>query len=226
MSLARAAVTVGVVLALTAGGVAPVAACMADAECDNGDTCALPDLCLAGSCVLGGGGDLDGDLVCDAEEDPSFSFELTKVVVRRRTAARRDNSSIKGTADLLYPAALGPFIGAAGLAIRVKDALSVIPPAGDGVDVTFTWGAGECSTAPSGRIRCRSGDGLSSAEFKPSPTAPDLIAFSFKIKGGTDLAGPFFGPIRVVLTRATALHQGAPIGDCRLTRSGIQCRVF
>jgi hypothetical protein len=31
------------------------AACVTDADCDNGDTCSLPDTCVSGSCVLNGG---------------------------------------------------------------------------------------------------------------------------------------------------------------------------
>jgi len=27
----------------------PVAACTTDAECDNGDTCSVPDTCMSGS---------------------------------------------------------------------------------------------------------------------------------------------------------------------------------
>src|SRR5690242_527830 len=40
-------------------------ACSTDADCDNGDVCSVPDTCVAGICLLGGGGDVNGDLVCD-----------------------------------------------------------------------------------------------------------------------------------------------------------------
>ncbi|TMA41923.1 MAG: hypothetical protein E6J81_17925, partial [Deltaproteobacteria bacterium] len=38
----------------------------------NGDTCSQPDTCQGGFCRAGGGGDTDGDLVCDADDNCVF----------------------------------------------------------------------------------------------------------------------------------------------------------
>jgi hypothetical protein len=56
--------------------------CTIDADCDNSDTCSVPDLCVSGSCVLGGGGDSDGDLICDAEFNPDADLAVSKVVAK------------------------------------------------------------------------------------------------------------------------------------------------
>lgn len=223
MSLPHATLVLACILALGAVGPALAQPCVQDVDCDNGDTCSLPDLCILDTCLLGGLGDLDDDLVCDAELDTTFTFELSKVVLRRRTTGQVDNSSLKGRGDLLRSTGVGPLIGADGLRIRIKDALSAIPPGGDGADFTFTWLPADCATKLNGLTKCRSG--LSSASFKPSPTSPNQFQFSFKIKGVANLSGPFFGPIRVVLTRGS-LHRPDDISDCRLSRTGLQCRVF
>src|SRR4029077_17514755 len=65
-------------VALTLSSASIALACVTDAECDNADPCSAPDTCNAGSCVLGGGGDANDDLVCDAEFDPGFEFNMTR----------------------------------------------------------------------------------------------------------------------------------------------------
>jgi hypothetical protein len=44
-------------------------ACVVDADCDNGDVCSDPDVCNAGVCVFGGGGDPDFDGICSLDDD-------------------------------------------------------------------------------------------------------------------------------------------------------------
>jgi hypothetical protein len=178
MNLYRAALVLACMLGLGSGGPALAQPCVQDADCENGDTCSLPDLCVSNSCAPGGGDDSNDDLVCDAELDTTLTFELSKVVLRRRTTGLVDNSSLKGRGDLLRSVGTGPLIGVDGLAIRVKDALSAIPPSGDGADVSFAWAGTDCSTKINGLTKCKSGDGLSSAIFKPSPTSPNQFQFS------------------------------------------------
>src|SRR5262249_49088792 len=36
--------------------------------CSSGDTCSIPDTCQSGTCVAGGGGDTDGDGLCNADD--------------------------------------------------------------------------------------------------------------------------------------------------------------
>ena len=201
-------------------------ACTTDAECDNGDTCSEPDTCVLGSCVLGGGGDTDDDLVCDDELDADLNMKATKLVARRKTVTFLDNSATKGRGDLLQGGSVtGAFVGSEGVAIRVKDALSSVPPSGDGVDVSFAWTGTECSVGSTGLTKCKSGDGKSVVKFKPSKLAPNELKFAFKMKGLFNLSGPFFGPVRLVLTRGDK-SRSDQVEDCRLTRVGLQCREF
>jgi hypothetical protein len=111
-------------------------ACTTDAECDNGDTCSVPDTCQAGTCVLGGGGDLDADLICDGEFDPAADFTSTKTIIRTRPNGGPSSAIIRGAGDFIDDAASGPFTIDDGIQIRVKDQLSDVPPSGDGADLT------------------------------------------------------------------------------------------
>src|SRR5215831_14613716 len=142
--------TAGLVVAVAATTLAAALAlaCVQDSECDNGDTCSVPDTCVSepnepnGNCVLGGGGDTNGDLVCDDELDPNIVFSITKLTVRRRDSLRDDNSAVKGSADLLLAgSSANAFDGTSDISLRFKDALSSIPPTGDGVDVSQTFPA-------------------------------------------------------------------------------------
>src|SRR5262249_43016176 len=43
--------------------------CTQNSDCSNGDSCSIPDTCVMGVCVLGGGGDTDLDGVCNANDN-------------------------------------------------------------------------------------------------------------------------------------------------------------
>jgi hypothetical protein len=217
--------TTGLAIALLSSPLA--LACVNDAECDNGDTCSVPDTCNAGTCVLGGGGDANDDLVCDAEFDPGFEFNMTRLVIRRRNSLRSDNSAVKGGGDLLVPGSVGgAFTGAQGISLRVKDALAdVNPPSDDGVDHTTTWTPAECVTKGNGTVSCRKTDSPTFIKIRPNPLAPTQYKFTFKSKAIGDLTGPFFGPVRVVLSRGNQ-RRGDAIFDCQLKLSGLRCREF
>jgi len=203
------------------------AACVTDADCDNGDTCNEPDVCDNGTCVLGGGGDTDNDLVCDADVDADLSFNLTRVVLKKQTSGA-DNSVAKGSGDLFAApgSPAGAFVGTSGFTIRVKDSLSAVPPPGDGVDVSVTWAPSDCTTKSTGVISCRTPDGHSFVKFKPNPLAEGQYRFKFKMKRLGNLAGPFFEPVRMVLRRSGTRLRGDQIADCHLILAGLVCREF
>ena len=205
----------------------PALACTEDAECDNGDTCSIPDLCLAGSCVLGGGGDVNGDLICDAEFDPTIDVRLTRLTAR--VSNRPNHDHIVGSGDFV-DSVVGAFTGNEGVAFRARDTLAA-PGVGtpdDGFDVTVTFSPGECVIQHSGSLACVVATGplaKSWAKFKPNRFAPEQMRFSFKITG-LDLTRPFFGPVRVILTHGTTRHRLGSITDCKLVGKGIKCREF
>ena len=205
----------------------PVAACTTDAECDNGDTCSVPDTCMSGSCSLGGGGDTNADLICDDEFVAGLDLRVTKIIIRTFPAAGPASASMHGAGDFIDLVPPGPFSGTAGIAIRVKDQLSSVPPPGDGADVTVSFGAADCVTA-SDKTTCRLLAGQnrgSQAKFKRDPLAPEQIKFSFRLRG-LDITKPFFGPIRVIVTDDTTVHRPGKVIDCRLFPTGIKCREF
>jgi hypothetical protein len=213
------------VLALGLSTAAP--GCTTDAECDNGDTCSVPDTCQTGSCVLGGSGDTDGDLICDDEFDPAADFTTTKVVIRTRPNAGPDSAIVRGSGDFIDDATAGPFTPDDGIAIRVKDQLSDIPPPGDGADFTMTFDAAGCTPIAVG-LRCSIDVGTnrgSFVKFIRGTLAPEQVRVSYRLKG-LSLTKPFFGPVRVILTHNTVTHRLGHIGDCRLFPTGIKCREF
>ena len=206
---------------------APVAACTTDAECDNGDYCTVADVCdQSGTCVLGGG-DQDGNLICDDEFDPASNIRLTKLIIRTFPSAGPASASMHGTGNFIDITPPGPFSSNDGIAVRVKDLLSGIPPPGDGADVTVVFGMSDCALA-SYNTTCRLLSGQnqgSQAKFKRDPLALEQIKFSFRLRG-LDITKPFFGPVRVVLTDDTVIHRPGKITDCRLFPTGIKCREF
>jgi len=203
------------------------ASCVQDADCDNGDTCSFPDVCDNGTCVLGGGGDSNDDLVCDDELDPDMSFNLTRIVIKKKTAGT-DNSVAKGSGDLFVPpgSPAGAFTGTAGFSIRVKDGLSAVPPTGDGVDVSVVFLPTDCVTKSTGVVSCRTVDRRSFVKFKPNPLAEGQYRFKYKLKGLGNLSGPFFEPVRMVLTRSGTRRRGDIVTDCHLILAGLVCREF
>jgi hypothetical protein len=202
-------------------------ACVTDAECDNGDVCSVPDTCVSGSCQLGGGGDTNDDLVCDAELDPNTTINLTRIGVHRNNLVLSDASRCSGAGDLFTSGTPSEaFTGEDGVSIRVKDTLSEAPPAGDGVDATETFLPDECVVKSAGTISCRTADRRSYAKFKPNKIIAGQYKFSYKLKGLGNLTGPFFGPVRMVLTHSGNKRVADTIVDCKLVNTGLRCREF
>ena len=201
---------------------APVTACSTDSECDNGDYCSVPDQCQGGTCVLGGGGDTNADLICDAESVAGLDLKVTKVIIRT-FPSRPADASMHGTGNFIDVTPPGPFSSNGGIAIRVKDLLSGIPPPGDGADVTVAFGVSDCEVS-SYNTTCRLLSG-SQMKFRRDPLAQEQIKFSFRLRG-LDITKPFFGPVRVVLIDDTVVHRPGKVIDCRLFSTGLKCREF
>jgi hypothetical protein len=226
MSKLSSALLLALLCALGPAAAPAAAACLVDADCDNGDTCAAPDQCVAGSCVLGGGGDTNGDFVCDGEFDPDADVKITKVVAKTSALAGRD--VVRGSGDFIeLGSAGGAFTADDGIAIRVKDQLSALPPDGDGFDVTLAFASGECDAAGTG-VSCVLTTGPhagTNAKFKRNPFAANQLRFTFKMKG-LNMQKPFFGPVRILLTHGTTTHRLGLVTDCKLFKRGIKCREF
>lgn len=224
-SLARLALLlVGLGVPVLAPGVA--LGCVNDAECNDGDTCSQPDLCMAGTCLYGGGGDGDANLICDDEFAPGVDLRVTRL--RIKVPAIPNRGGVRGMGDFIdLGSPGGAFTGNEGIAIRVKDALSDVPPPSDGIDLTMTFAPGDCTTDTKGVSCLRDGgpSARSIARFRRNRLAPEQVRVSFLLRG-LDLTRPFFGPIRVIISHNTDVHRLGQVTDCKLLGKGINCREF
>ena len=235
-------------LALGVAAAAPAVACTTDAECDDGVTCTLIDSCQAGVCVPGGGGDSDGDGICDAEDNcPAFANPLqadldgdhlgdacdandreanlvvAKVMRNVSKTPTKKNGRIFVKGDFLT---LGeaPFSAATGFLVRVQDG-----PGASLLDSVFTWAPADCRTNSSGTIKCKSPDKTVQGVFSPIKGFPNA-AYRFIMKmSRLDLPGPFAEPVTVtIVNQPPTLVEGVDrvgvIVDCRQVNSGIVCR--
>jgi hypothetical protein len=205
--------------------------------CTTGDRCSMPDTCHAGVCVAGGGGDTDGDGVCDADDncptvanpdqhdldgdgvgdacdDTDASLTLSRVSLKHASDATSNNGRIALQGDFVTAPPDDTFTATAGIAVRVRDAL--------GLDRTFTWRPTECQTR-NGRITCRTTDGQLRATFKPSSKNPAAFRFTMAL-ARLDTQAPFQAPITVTVTHGAAIDRTGSIAACRQTASGLRCR--
>lgn len=210
-------------------------------DCNTGqDICTDPDSCQLGSCVNdGGGGDTDGDTICDADDncpaDPNTtqanldidglgdvcdpndgSLNVTLVRLRQQPNVGNGTVNIKG--DFLTEPPADIFTANnPSITLRVEDSLNLAQ--------TRTWPPLPCLVNSSGRVKCTSPDGLSKAQFRPFPKQPSVFRFRAKFKK-LALNGPFAGPVTVTLTYNGAIDRVGTISDCAATSSGLKCREF
>jgi parallel beta-helix repeat protein len=201
------------------------------------DSCTLPDTCQSGTCVDGGGGDPDGDLICSADDNcPTVAnpgqedldndgignvcdgndaaINLTQAKFKKSTGAEGNGSiSLKG--DFLTSGPGDALNTSAPIGIQVSDHL--------GTSQSFQW---TTCVASGKRIKCKSTDAhhSSQASFKQLGVA-NQWKFVVKLKRRS-IAGPFQGPVRATISHDTGIDRTDDISDCRATNSGLSCREF
>jgi hypothetical protein len=81
----------------------PLGTCVADplangTPCVTGIACSIADFCVAGLCTSGGGGDLDLDGICDADEIAGLS--IRRLIVQKGKVADNDRWKARGELDV------------------------------------------------------------------------------------------------------------------------------
>jgi hypothetical protein len=213
LRIALAAVLAGLLCAA-----APAAACVTDAECDDGDVCTGVETCVAGACEPGTPlPDLDDDGECDASDASDAVLTITKVRLRRNSASQGDKSSIKANGFFVTAPPADTFDPRSGFSVRVVD--------GIGLDVTRAFAAADCQAAGL-KTKCKSPDRSLQAVWRPLSGTPEVLQFSLVLKK-QGLAGPFDGPIELTITEAgTSIDRHGVVTDCVLKITGLACRQF
>jgi hypothetical protein len=193
------------------------------APCNAGGSCSTPDACAGGVCVEGGS-DADGDGICDADDDCPDVLDPGQsdldgdglgdacddadvpLFVTRASMTGGGSIRVRGT----FPAS--GFGAATGIVAEVAD--------GGNVDVHVEWPAAACATGSTGRIKCRTADGLARARF--TPRRDGTVRAGIQLRHQV-LQPPFAAPIRLTVTTGDVDRAGS-IAACTTTPTTIKCR--
>jgi len=128
----------------------PLGTCVQDplpngTPCSTGIACSIQDTCQAGLCTSGGGGDLDLDGICDADEIAGLS--IRRVIVRKQGLPNNDMWQTKGELDVTTSADF--------LAAAQTDGIELILYKDSGGPVVVNSFPFTTCTVKSGSIRCK-----------------------------------------------------------------------
>lgn len=203
----------------------PAYACVTDGDCVDADTCTLVDTCQLGVCVPGGGGDTDGDLVCEAEDncpgvanvgqsdldedgdgDACDASDRDLNIVFARVKRNTSSNPLKPTGrvflrgDFLSTPPEAAFSAATGFAVRIRDRFAVEgTPGFPGVDMTLSWTPAMCTVnARFGRIKCQTPDRLGRIVIVPIGGSTTTFKWQVEFRK-LPLTGPFDLPVEATL---------------------------
>jgi hypothetical protein len=203
----------------------------------SGVTCSEPDTCQDGVCTAAGGGDTDGDGICNADDDcPTVAnpsqrdldgdgigdlcdpddapLAVRQARLKKSGGANAHNGGVlvRGTFTVPPPDA---FTAAAGVTARVQDGL--------GMDLVLAWSAPECTTSRRGRIVCRkASDRASQAKFVPLRSTPHVYKMSLRMAHMV-MPGPFASPVTLTLTDDAAIDRVGTMLTCHAMPAGMTC---
>ena len=93
---------------------------------------------------------------------------------------------------------------------------------GDGANSLVAWSAADCSTATTGRIRCRSVDGTAIATFRPDASGGWKMT---TVIGQLELAAPLSGPIFVRVQHGAGIDRTAVLLSCTGSPTKVRCTL-
>ena len=202
--------------------------------CDDGVTCSLPDLCQAGTCVAGGGGDDDADLVCQADDncplDPNpdqADLDMDGQGDACDTATgflSIDQITIKPGFGNGKIAAKGSFDAdpANGDIFNGTEPVTVTVVEGGGQTFAVTFSPSEC-LEKKGKVNCRTVDKKIKAKFKPNKKEPGTMKYKLQFKK-QDFNGPFDDPVTIQVEHGADFSRVGLFDDCRLTGVLLVCK--
>lgn len=219
---------------------APARACVVDAECDDGVACSVADQCDLGVCVPGGGGDVDGDGLCGADDncpalanadqvdrdgdglgdvcDPhDADLNVVRLTVKQNSIPPDDNSRIKSKGFIFTQPPSDVFDPSGGVTLRVT--------ASAGLDQVFTWSALECVTKQPGKTNCQAADHpwrIGFKRFRKSTQVVQYLATVRQIGLGTVPQAP----VTLALTQGGSVDRVGEIGDCAIRPTTLVCSEF
>jgi hypothetical protein len=200
--------------------------------------CSAPDMCQGGVCTIGGGGDSDGDGICDADDDcPTVAnadqrdldgdgvgdacdpddapLTVAAVAVRKSGHGHATNGGVMARGTFITPAP-DAFTASAGIAAHVTDGL--------GLDTLVTWGADECKTSARGRVLCRkASDPSTQAKFRRVRGSSSIFVFRVQAKH-LAIQGPFAAPVTVTVTDDAAIDRVGTMHACQESPAGMACK--
>lgn len=219
---------------------APARACVLDAECDDGVACSLPDRCDAGLCVAGGGGDVDGDGWCGADDNcPTLAnadqvdrdgdgqgdvcdahdadLNVVRLTVKQNSIPPDDNSRIKSKGFIFTQPPSDVFDPSGGVTLRVT--------ATAGLDQVFAWSALECVTKQPGKTNCQSADHAWRIGFKTFRKSTQVVQYLATVRQ-IGLGTVPQAPVTLTLTQTGSVDRVGPIGDCAIHPTTLVCSEF
>jgi hypothetical protein len=216
-------------------GLCPASPALDGTACDAGSsaTCSAPDLCQGGVCVPGGG-DQDGDGVCDADDDcpgvpdadqadldgdgdgdpcdaADASIALARVILHTSVPPTASNGHIVFRGTLTTAPGLDTFGVTQGLGVHVTDVATLV------VDETFD--PNECKSGHAG-VRCKkAADPSTQAKLRGK-------AGSLRVNvrlGQRAIDAVPVAPITVTLTTDGMIDRVGSAGSCKTNSVGARC---